>query len=193
MLHSRLCVLVVLGSSPVGQAQAPKDPQSALEPRSGPGAGQKFLEKMVGDWDVAKSFYPRSGGAPFRVTGTCRQTMIHGGRFLQSDFVFDAKEGRTTGMGLVGFESGSGKFTSVWTDARATRMSFRQSQDPFKGDEIVLFSQGLSDDVKSARRSRTVTRLEENGKRLVHRQFSLEADGSERLVMELLLTRREAK
>src|SRR5579884_2512393 len=106
-------------------AQAPKDPQAAFEPRSNPGAGQKFLEKMVGDWDVVKTFYPRAG-APFRMTGSCRQTMIHGGRFLQSEFVFEANGTKTTGLGLVGFEADSGKFTSVWTDSRATRMSFRQ-------------------------------------------------------------------
>src|SRR5262245_5257029 len=30
-----------------------KDPQAAFEPKSKPGAGQKFLERFVGEWDVA--------------------------------------------------------------------------------------------------------------------------------------------
>src|SRR5262245_64783493 len=60
---------------------------------------QKFLAKFVGDWDVVKTFYPRSGGAPSRQREECRQTMIHDGRFLQSDFTFRRGEVQTTGKG----------------------------------------------------------------------------------------------
>src|SRR4051812_18448138 len=52
-----------------------KDLQQAFEPKSGPGAGQKFLEKFVGDWDVEKKFFPRGGGEPSVSKGTCKQEM----------------------------------------------------------------------------------------------------------------------
>jgi hypothetical protein len=168
---------------------AKPDPQASFEPRSKPGQGQKFLEKFVGDWEVAKSFYPRSG-PPFRQKGECRQTMIHGGRFLQSDFTFSRGDEKTTGMGLVGFESATGVFTSVWTDSRSTRMSFRQGKDRFDGKQIVLYGRLLGVDGKKGRVSRTVTRLEEEGRKIVHRQYSVEEGGKERLVMELVLTRK---
>jgi hypothetical protein len=71
-------------------------------------------------------------------------------------------------------------------------MSLRQSKEKFNGEEIVLVGQGLGDGAKTVRRSRTVTRLEENGNRIVHRQYGLNADGKERLVMELVLTRKAA-
>src|SRR5262249_11512105 len=150
--------------------------------RSAPGAGQKFLEKFVGDWEVAKAFYPRSG-APFRVKGDCRQTMVHDGRFLQSEFVFHGDKSKTTGTGLIGFEAESGKFTSVWTDPGSAGMPLRQSQDKFDGEEIVLFSASLRGGAEG-KRSRTVTRLEDNGRKIVHRQYTAGADGKERLVME---------
>jgi hypothetical protein len=169
-------------------AQEKKDPQSTIEPRSAPGVGQEFLRKFVGDWDVVKTFHPRSGD-PVRVTGTCRQTMVHDGRFLKSEFVFGEGDKRTTGEGVIGFDTDSGKFTSFWTDSRSTRMSVRQSQEKFNGTEIVLFSRSLEDG-KEARRSRTVTRLEDDGRRIVHRQFGIAAEGQERLVMELVLTRK---
>ena len=89
--------------------------------------------------------------------GECRQTIIHDGRFLQSDFVFYQGGNKTTGMGLVGFEAETGKFTSVWTDSRSTRMSFRGSESRFNGEEIVLFGQSLPSPGKETRRSRTVT------------------------------------
>ena len=180
--------LVLLAAA--GQpAQPQKDPQSTYEPRSGPGAGQKFLAKFVGDWDVAKTFYPRSG-EPSRQKGVCRQTMIQEGRFLQSEFTFERDGSKSTGLGLIGFEAGSGKFTSVWIDSRRTAMSMRQSQQPFKGDEIELFSAALNDKGDNQRRSRTVTHLEDEGRKIVHRQYNPGPDGKERLMMELVMTRK---
>src|SRR5262245_57573604 len=103
------CLLTAAGPS-----DEKKDPQATHEPRSEPGAGQKLLEKFVGDWDVVKTFYP-ANGTPVRAEGRCRQTMIHGGRFLQSDFVFGRDGKQTTGLGIIGFEPDAGRFTSFWT------------------------------------------------------------------------------
>jgi hypothetical protein len=176
-----------------GQPPQGKDPQSSYEPRSGPGVGQKFLQKFVGDWDVAKAFYPRTGGEPARAKGECQQTMVHGGRFLRSEFVFGQGDARTTGTGVIGFDTTTGKFTSTWIDSRATRMSLRQSRDPFKGEEIVLYSASLDDSGgREARPTKTVTRLQDDGRQILHRQYALGADGQERLMMELLLTRKAA-
>lgn len=191
MIWSRLSIVAVLWLV-VGQApaRAQRDPQSQYEPRSKPGAGQKLLEKFVGDWHVVKRFFPPRGGDPVRMEGTCRQTMVNGGRFLQSDFVFQAGDQKTTGLGIIGFEPANGLFTSVWTDSRSTRMSLRRSREPFNGKEIVLFSGSLDTAAKSARTSRTVTRLAADGNEIVHRQYLLGRDGKERLVMELVLKRK---
>ncbi|MFM8271926.1 MAG: DUF1579 family protein [Gemmata sp.] len=175
----------------VPQPDDKKDPQARFEPNSKPGEGQKFLEKFVGDWDVAKAFHPRGGGEPAKSTGTCRQTMVHGGRFLQSDFTFGAGDAQTSGTGLIGFEPETGKFTSTWIDSRQTRMSFRQGADKFDGKKIVLLGQALGEGPKDgARRSQTATTLEDGGKKIVHRQHAIEPDGTARLVMELVLTRK---
>ena len=96
-------------------------------------------------------------------------------------------------MGIIGFEPDSGTFTSFWIDSRQTRMSVRRSRDKFDGETIVLYSQSLDPEAKEARRSKTVSRLEDDGKTLRHRQYSLGAAGEERLVMELLMTRRPAR
>jgi hypothetical protein len=169
-----------------GLARGQQAPQPKFEPRSNPGAGQKYLEKFTGDWSVTKTFYPRSG-EPIRAQGRCRQTMIHDGRFLQSDFVFQQGGRETTGLGIIGFEPESERFTSFWTDSRQTRMSVRQSQDRFDGKQIILFSRSLEGASDEARRSKTVSRLEDEGRTLVHRQFSLGAGGEERLVMDLVM------
>jgi hypothetical protein len=185
-----LAVLIVIsllaGSGEPSQKTG--DPQSKFEPRSNPGTGQQFLQKFVGDWDVIKLLHPRSGGT-VRMTGECRQTMIHEGRFLKSEFAFEHNGAKTTGLGIIGFEPGSGTFTSVWTDSRSTRMSLRQSKDPFDGKEIVLYGRSLNDDGKGPRGSRTVTRLDPDGQKIVHRAYVLM--GKEHLFMELLMSRKD--
>jgi hypothetical protein len=180
-------LLCLAADDPPGEA-ATQDPQAKFEPRSTPGAGQKYLEGFVGDWEVAKAFLPRTG-EPNRSKGTCKQSMIQGGRFLQSEFTFGEGDRKTTGVGLIGFEPESGAFTSVWIDSRQTRMSHRRSRDKFDGTQIVLYSASLEPEAKEARRSKTTSRLEDGGKRIVHRQYSLGAGGEERLMMELVMTR----
>ena len=168
---SRLAAVPVVLVLAAGQPPDKKDPQNAFEPRGKPGAGQKFLERMAGDWAVAKAFHPSGGGEPSRTTGECRQTMIHGGRFLRSEFTFAADGGASTGTGLIGYEPQTDRFTSVWIDSRQTRMSLRQSEGKFGGAEIVLFGAGLEGAAKegaakAGRRSKTVTRLEADGQDL---------------------------
>ena len=170
-----------------------RDPQATYEPRSAPGAGQQWLARLAGDFDVQKTFHPRDGGAPAISRGTCRQTMVHGGRFLQAEFTFAAADGATTGpttgTGVIGFDPATGRFTSFWFDSRSTRFSVRQSEGAFEHDELVLWSRAVGEDA-SGRRSRTATRIDADGQHVQHRQWSVAADGSERLVMELLLARR---
>lgn len=183
-----VCV-VSAAEPPPGQKDAKKDPQSTYEPRSKPGIGQKFLEKFAGDWDVEKTFHPQTGDA-VHIKGECKQTMIHGGRFLRSEFTFGQGGARTTGTGTIGYEPDSGLFTSTWVDSRSTRMSLRRSQDKFDGHEIVLYSKTLQQGGRELRRSRTVTRLEDEGRKIVHRQYTPGKEGKERLVMELVMTRK---
>ncbi len=187
ILTSTIAVPIIADDPPKDR----KDPQSAIEPRSAPGAGQKLLQKFVGDWDVTKAFHPRTGG-PVKQRGECKQSMVHGGRFLKSEFTFFSGNSFTTGTGIIGFEPATELFTSVWIDSRSTRMSLRQSKDKFNGNEIVLYGQGLGAGAKAVRQSRTLTRLEDNGNRIVHRQYGINADGTERLVMELVMTRKLA-
>lgn len=167
----------------------PKDPQATYDPRSSAGVGQQFLQKFVGDWSVDKVFHPRTGD-PVTTKGVCHQSMINEGKFLQSDFVFYDGPTNSTGLGLVGFEASSGLFTSIWADSRSTKMSIRQSKDPFDGTQIIMSSFPIPGGVREERLSRNVTHLLEDGHKILHQQYAINPDNTERLVMELILTRK---
>jgi hypothetical protein len=182
---------IILAGSPDQKTAAqdkPRDPQAGYDPRSAPGTGQKYLEQFAGDWSVEKIFHPRNGD-PVTTKGECHQAMINGGRFLKSDFIFYDGATNTTGVGLIGFVPDSGIFTSVWTDSRSTKMSIRQSRGPFDGNEIVMYSVPLANGVREARPSRNTTHLAEGGRKIIHQQYATNPDNTERLMMELILTK----
>ncbi len=183
--------LTVGFASAQSETPAPKkDMQARYEPPSGPGAGQAFLKTFEGDWTVERNFYPPSGGPASKAAGECTQKMVQDGRFLESDFTFHQDGKTTTGTGISGFDPQTGLFTTFWYDSRSTRFSIRQSREPFDGKQIVLYSVSLGGSHGQEHTSRTVSFLEDNGNRLVHRQYNTGADGKEKVLMELILTKK---
>jgi hypothetical protein len=178
---------------PAPASPAPRDTQAKYEPPSGPGAGQQFLKTFEGEWTVVRNFNPPNGGPASKATGECTQKMVQDGRFLESDFTFHQDGKTTTGKGISGFDPQTGLFTTFWYDSRSTRFSIRQSREPFDGKQIVLHSASLTASHGQERQSRTVSHLEDGGNKLIHQQFHQDAGGKEKLLMELILTRKPKK
>jgi hypothetical protein len=182
---TKLILAAVLIASSVVAQQTPEQ----YEPSNAPGAGQKLLAQFVGEWDVVRTFFPATG-APNVTKGTCKQYMVQGARFLQSDFTFVNPDGsKSTGAGLSGFDSKTNRFTTVWYDAHQTTMSIRQSDGTFDGKNIVLWATSLDPD-RPGRKTVARAHLEESGRLLLHRHFLIDDKGTERLMIELRMTRR---
>ena len=163
--------------------------QTQYEPPNAPGAGQRLLGQFTGDWDVVKTFFPRNG-KPIVSKGTCKQYMVHDGKFLQSDFTFfNPDETKITGTGISGFDSKTNRFTTVWFDSRQTTMSIRQSDGTFDGKNIVLWTTPL-DAEHPGRKTVARAHLEEDGRLLLHRHFMINDKGEERMMLELRMTRK---
>lgn len=163
--------------------------QNQYEPPNMPGAGQKLLAQFAGDWDVVKTFFPREG-KPIVTRGTCRQQMVHDGKFLESQFAFFNPDGtRSTGTGISGFDSRTDRFTTVWYDSRQTTMSIRQSDGTFDGKNIVLWATPLDPD-NPGRKTVARAHLEEGGRVLVYRHFLIDGKGNERMMFEMRMTRK---
>jgi hypothetical protein len=159
------------------------------EPANVAGAGQKLLAQFVGNWDVVKTFFPRSG-APKVSKGECRQFMVQDGKFLESDFTFFNPDGtKSTGTGISGFDSKTNRFTTVWFDSRQTTMSIRQSDGTFDGKNIVLWATALDPD-DPGRKTVARAHLEEDGRVLLHRHYLIDDKGTERMMIELRMTRK---
>ncbi len=181
----KLAILAVLFATSAVAQQTHKE----YEPPTAAGAGQVLLAKFSGDWDMTKTFYPATG-TPTVTKGTCKQYMIQGGKFLQSDFTFFDKDGgKSTGTGISGFDAKTNRFTTVWYDSEKTSMSIRQSDGTFDGSTIVLWATSLDPD-RPGHKSVARAHLEDNGHTLVHRHYSIDDKGTERLVLEWRMTKK---
>ncbi len=179
-------IIAMLLFAGVAMAQ---ETHNQYEPPNAAGAGQRLLAQFAGDWEVVKTFFPAKG-KPIVTKGTCKQYMIQGGRFLQSDFTFFNQGGSSsTGTGISGFDSKTNRFTTVWYDSRQTTMSIRQSDGTFDGKNIVLWDTPL-DTEHPGRKTVARAHLEEDGHVLVHRHFLIDGQGNERLMIELRMTRK---
>ncbi len=179
-------MLAMAGAAGHGVAQ---QTHKEYEPPAAAGAGQKLLAQFSGDWEMVKIFYPTTG-KPVETKGTCKQYMIQGGKFLQSDFTFFDPDGsKSTGTGISGFDAKTNRFTTVWYDSQKTSMSIRQSDGTFDGTNVVLWATSLDPDRPG---HKTVARahLEENGHVLVHRHYTVDEKGGERLVLEWRMTKK---
>ncbi len=173
----------------IAQPAIAQQTHKEYEPPAAPGAGQKLLAQFSGDWEMVKIFYPATG-KPTETKGTCKQYMIQGGKFLQSDFTFfDADGSKSTGTGISGFDAKTNRFTTVWYDSQKTSMSIRQSDGTFDGVNVVLWATALDPD-RPGRKTVARAHLEDNGHVLVHRHYTVDEKGNERLVLEWRMTKK---
>jgi len=184
----KIWIAALLLTAALAPAAIAQKTHEEYEPTAAAGSGQKLLAQFVGDWDVVKSFYPANNGTPIVQKGACKQYMIQGGKFLQSDFTFFNPDGTSsTGTGISGFDPKSNKFTTVWFDSRQTTMSIRQSDGTFDGKEIVLW-EAIAE--RPGRKTVARAHLEDNGRTLIHRHYLVDDKGNERLMIEFRLTRK---
>ena len=119
--------------------------------------------------------------------------MTHDGRFLKSEFTFGPGEAKTTGTGTIGFEP-TPEFSPA-SGSTPARRACRCRRAPTSSTVRKSCSYGktLGKTGNEMRLSRTVTRLEDDGRKIVHRQHNIDPQGQERLAMELVMTRKAAK
>lgn len=89
--------------------------------KDGLGPEHKRLEMLVGTWNAKVRDY-EPGKPPVESSGTMVRTMIFGGRYLKEDFKASIAGSPFQGMGLIGYDSMSRRYVSVWLDSSSTDM-----------------------------------------------------------------------
>lgn len=135
------------GGAPYMEAMMKK-----MEELSAPGPEHKVLASMVGEWDTEARCFMAGPDTPATVTkGTCKSTMILGGRYLQEEFQGDMMGRKYVGKGLTGYDKFNRKYVNIWIDDMGTGIFMSEGTSDASGK--VLTFNGKMDDPATWRES----------------------------------------
>ena len=88
-----------------------------------PGPIHQWMAKGVGEWKVeTKMWWDENSKEPLVTTGTCVNSMILGGRYLQSKHTSEIMGMQFEGIATTAFDNGKKIFISSWVDNMGTGM-----------------------------------------------------------------------
>jgi hypothetical protein len=111
--------LVQVGTAGLAWAEDAKSPPGpdavlkALAEAGKPGPEHRKLQPFVGDWDLTLRLWTSPGQSPAVVKGTAERKWIMGGRFIQETVKGEHDGKAFEGLGLLGYDRASKKFTTV--------------------------------------------------------------------------------
>ncbi|HNX51690.1 MAG TPA: DUF1579 domain-containing protein [Thermoanaerobaculaceae bacterium] len=204
MTRSRALVLVcslVLGLG-AGQALAQQaqsgQPEMTAEQKAmmeawmkvaTPGDDHKFLDPMVGSWNVKMTSWETPGGPPTSSTGTTERVWVLGGRFVQESFKGEFSGMPFEGLGYTGYDNVKKKYTATWMDSMGT-MTMILTGSADRAAKTITMS-GQMDDVMTGKpiTVRSVTRLLDKDKQ-VYEMYGPDKSGTPFKMMEVVYSRK---
>ncbi len=85
-----------------------------------PGLAHEFLALFAGTFDATNRMWMDPSQPPMESKGKCTNTMIMGGRYMQTEYEGDMMGFPFTGMALTGYDNNKKLFTNVWIDSMST-------------------------------------------------------------------------
>lgn len=150
----------------------------------------KFLEKLVGDFDLQIKSFAESGKPPQESTGKAKRSMLMEGRFMR-----ESREGKMDGnefqgIGMVGYDPLIKKFISIWTDTNSS--GFYTTEGEFDKEKKTLTYSGIDFDLKTGKKrvARDVLLIESDDSQKFEMFRQLEG-GKEEKILEVIYTRKK--
>ena len=134
------------GKDPAGQS--PGEAGLTAEMQAWMAAGlpnehHEHLSRMAGEWDMHLKMWMEPGAPPTDFTGETSNTMIMGGRFLQSQISSELGGRQLESMGLEGYDNVKKKHISLFIDNSGTAMQLSEGECSEGGKVITSWSESL--------------------------------------------------
>jgi hypothetical protein len=89
-----------------------------------PGSQHQQLAQGVGTWNMKTTMWMAPDTPPMTSTGTSVNTMILGGRFLQSNVASSMMGMPFEGISIAGYDNASQKYVNTWIDNMGTGVMY---------------------------------------------------------------------
>ena len=129
--------LVLINVNGLGFAAEEKAPAADAEKQAkmaemqkytSPNENHKALEPLAGKWKSSAKFWMTPEATPEVSEGTSDNHWIMGGRFVEQDFKGTSMGQPFEGMGITGYDTIRGEYTSIWLDNMATGIMVASAQ-----------------------------------------------------------------
>ncbi|MCC6285031.1 MAG: DUF1579 family protein [Phycisphaerales bacterium] len=170
-----------LAAQPEGAAQGQPEMDMPMPPVMMLSEEHEHLHAMVGDWSGTMKF--KTGDEWMDIEGHVSRELAFDGRFViehvKSEFMGQPFEG----MGIIGFNSGTKKFESVWVENMATNIAMSTGTYDAK-TKTFTFEGEMLDPTTGENRKCLMTMDATDEDRQVSACYWLNADGSKELCMK---------
>lgn len=155
-----------------------------------PGEHHKFLEPMVGNWDIVTRWWMDPGAPVNESKATSECKWILGGRFMQEDVAGNMSGMPFHGMALTGYDNYKQKYISLWADEMSTSLLIGEGAIDATGKVITVG--GSYDDYMTGKtiKYKNIIRIIDNSKRVME-MYNIGDDGREFKSMEITYTRKK--
>jgi hypothetical protein len=126
-------------NAPAGRAPGMDDMMKKMMALATPGAPHKLLAGLGGTWETSAAMFMPGMPASSPSKGTTKNTMILGGRFLQSDLDGAMMGMPMKGMGIMGYDNFAKKYFMFWVDNLGTTFSSAEGFADRDGKVITLY------------------------------------------------------
>ena len=106
-----------------------------------PGVAHELIAMMQGNFKATNRMWLSPDAEPMESTATSSNTIIMGGRFLETDYAGDIMGMPFTGKGLMGYDNNRKLFTSMWIDSMTTGISTSMGNLDESGTAITLIGE----------------------------------------------------
>ena len=151
-----------------------------------PGPMHDVLKPMAGNFNAAVKMW-EGPGEPQATQGSCQNTWILGGRFLQCAYKGEFAGQPFEGFGLTGYDTMKRQYVGLWMDTMGTTVMISNGSAEAPGKAITMNSS--MDDPRTGKPMpiRSVTKIVDDNQH-VYSMYTTQ-DGKETLMMEITYTR----
>jgi hypothetical protein len=189
LMHCSAVLLLLASFSFVHAQNMTEQQQQAYMNYMTPGPVHQWMARGVGEWKVeTKMWWDENSKEPTLATGTCNNSMILGGRYLQSKHTSDVMGMPFEGIATTGYDNGKKIFISSWIDNMGTGMYQMEGTLDEKTNTITMKGKAFDPVTGKDCTVREVQKFVDDNTMMM--EYFVNKGGKEYKSMELKLTRK---
>ena len=157
---------------------------------STPGENHKMLASENGKWDESMIMKMDPDAPEEKMTMSCVNKMILGGRYQQSIHTGTYMGKPFEGISTVGYNNASGEYNQTWTDNMATGIMYMTGKYDEATKTINFTGDCVDPMTKKPKKIRQTYQIVDNDTRKME-SFDIGPDGKEYKSMEITMTRKK--